>query len=167
MEELLAVSSRDELRPQRQRPVKVKGLVDALRDVYQERLNAKGLRLWTEIPDGVQVLALEEALRDTVLGRLLGQAIQASPPGSDLELNAVEAGAWIELRLSDQGAGMPAGLGRSLLRPHEAEGWAGLGNSLALVRDTLAQMGGELRLAEAQGGGTPAVVRLRPCSVPR
>ena len=99
-----------------------------------------------------------------VLDNLISNAIQASPAGGTVSLAVRADGGWVELHVADQGPGMtPEQRVRAFdrfWRAGSGEGGSGLG--LAIVRRLVAADEGEVELRQAPGGGTDAVVRLRP-----
>jgi signal transduction histidine kinase len=124
-----------------------------------------------------------------VIDNLIANAIDASSPDDELRLTARPSTdrQWIEVHVIDQGPGLTpeqrsrafdrfwradpsSGSGRSS-GPSSASGrptveddtrLGGTGLGLAIVRQLVRVDGGEVELAEADGGGIDAVVRLRP-----
>lgn len=167
MQAVLEVAASLELAPPRLQVVGLRQLLAELPDLYQERLGSKGLVLAIDCAD-LEVLAQPELLRESVLGNLLGNAIKFSPLQGRIHLAASpQEGGWVELSLQDQGPGIPDAVRRALAEGARApsslgsQGETGNGYGLALAKDYLAQMGGELVLALAEGGGTLAQVRLK------
>jgi signal transduction histidine kinase len=167
MQEILDVAARLDGGIGPLQAVELSPLVKALRDLYQDRLRAKGLTLRVDLGKGFKVSASPVLLRESVLGNLLNNAIKFSPPGGSIVLRARRAtGHRVELLLQDQGGGVPPAVLAALergQRPPSARGTggeAGSGYGLSLARDYMAQMGGELRLEPGEGGGTRAVLAL-------
>ena len=99
-----------------------------------------------------------------VVDNLLANALDASTTGGTITLSARVAPPWVELHLSDEGAGLtPEQRKRAFdrfWRTGSGNGGSGLG--LAIVKRLVAADEGEIELREAEGGGVDAVVRLRP-----
>ena len=106
---------------------------------------------------------------EQVIDNLLNNALEVAPPHSSVWLAAAERGEWVELRVRDEGPGMPAedrarafdrfwqsGAARRDGRPN---GHFGLG--LAIVRKLVVSDGGDVALAESPSGGLEAIVRMR------
>lgn len=74
------------------------------------------------------------------------------------------AGSNVELSVSDHGPGIPRKVRRQLFRPfargNQTDAPAGLGLGLTLVRALVRAHGGEIRYADADGGGARFVVTL-------
>ena len=101
-----------------------------------------------------------------MLANLLSNAIKFSPDGGTVTLAMASDGATIRIRVSDQGAGVPAAFrGRLFERfaQHDssdsrARGGTGLG--LAISRELIRRMGGDLVLLDAAGPGSTFEIRL-------
>jgi signal transduction histidine kinase len=146
--------------------VELAPLLQALDDLHQKSLQAKGLGL--EITcEACRAMAEPELLLESVLGNLMANAIKFSPPGGGLRLEAGRKGEWVEIRLVDQGPGIPASTVEALHKGLRLEstpgslGEPGSGFGLGLARDYVEQMGGKLSFRVAPDGGTTAVVQLK------
>jgi HAD superfamily hydrolase (TIGR01509 family) len=99
-----------------------------------------------------------------VLDNLIANALEASPPGGTITIDARRSGPHAELQVVDQGPGMPAeqrarAFDRFWREPSNRSG-SGLG--LAIVRRLVTADGGTVELRQAPGHGLDAVVRLQP-----
>jgi signal transduction histidine kinase len=167
MHKVLNLAASLENTPMALRPVELGPLLQSLDDLHKESLQAKGLGL--EITcEACLALAEPELLLESVLGNLMANAIKFSPPGGGLRLAAGRKGNWVEIRLVDQGPGIPAATvdalhqGRRLQSTPGSLGEPGSGFGLGLARDYVGQMGGQLGFQVAPDGGTTAVVQLKP-----
>lgn len=102
---------------------------------------------------------------ESVLDNLIDNALDVSAAGSRVELRVTAVPEWIEVHVIDQGPGLSAAdraraFDKFWRGPGATPGGSGLG--LAIVRELVAAGGGEAELLAAPGGGTDAVVRLRP-----
>jgi signal transduction histidine kinase len=118
-----------------------------------------------EVVNGVVPVRAGPGRLDQVLDNLVSNALDHAPPGSAVTVSAASAPPWVELRVSDQGPGMTAeeqarAFDRFWRAPSSSHPGSGLG--LAIVRKLVEVDGGEVELTPAPGGGTSAVVRLRP-----
>lgn len=168
MQDILDVAARWEQGLGPMQEVALEPLVEALSDLFKDRLRAKELTLKAELPFHARVRASETLLRESVLGNLVSNAIKFSPRGGHivLKLARCESGGKLELRVQDQGGGVPAAVLEALAqgrRPPSSQGTCGepgSGYGLSLAQDYLLQMGGALRLECGAAGGTVAVVTL-------
>jgi len=141
--------------------VDVAQVVGAARDLVRDRAEAAGVTLVVSCAGGR--LPCDASALTEVLVNLIGNAIDASPAGHSVRVDARVAPAggqrWI---IADTGAGMPAhvlaGLGGVVrsARPF------GSGFGIALAAKTVRAQGGTLRFESPSQGGTRAVVDLPP-----
>jgi len=114
----------------------------------------QGVRIECRIaPDLKLVRADRQTVQQVVLNLLLN-AIQASPSGSRVQLEAVrEEDGRIRLRISDDGPGIPAEIREKIFEPFFTTKQQGTGLGLAIVRKNIRQLGGELELQTPLAGG--------------
>mgnify|MGYP002655173832 CR=1 FL=1 len=94
------------------------------------------------------------------LAILIKNAVEASPPGMDVTLEAeIEATECI-FRVSDHGPGFPPGYETRIGEPMVTSKSGGLGLGLYLVKAFVVEYGGELSVEKATQGGTLMVMRL-------
>lgn len=96
---------------------------------------------------------------------LMDNAIRHSPTGGTVVVEAHRAGSSIEVRVRDQGSGIPDGAaGRVFERFARVDDGAGTGRrfglGLALVRDITARFGGSVRVERTSPSGTTFLVVL-------
>ena len=91
-----------------------------------------------------------------ILRILLDNAVRVSPPQSELRIT-VSGGTEVQIRVSDQGPGVPAEerdqIFRRFHRGRDTRGQAGFGLGLAIGRELAERMGGELVLEDTDGPG--------------
>jgi two-component system, OmpR family, sensor histidine kinase KdpD len=99
---------------------------------------------------------------DQALTNILENAAKFSPPGSRILVQAARWEDFVQVRIADQGPGIPAQKRSIVFEPFargEAEGSAtGLG--LAIAHAVVTAHGGTIRIEEAPGGGTAVILRL-------
>jgi signal transduction histidine kinase len=137
----------------------VAGRVDAWSAFASER----DVRLASEVPDGLVARATSGRL-EQVLDNLVSNALEVSPPGGVVDVTASAAGGGIELRVADEGPGMPEeqrarAFDRFWRAPSASRGGSGLG--LAIVQRLVVSDGGDVELRPAPGGGLEVLLRLR------
>ncbi|HXY92011.1 MAG TPA: sensor histidine kinase [Acidimicrobiia bacterium] len=126
------------------------------------------IRIESVVPDALTVRATPGRL-EQVVDNLLNNALEVAPVGSAVGLVAVDAGNWIELRVSDEGPGMTAEerarafdrfwQAAGARRDGRTNGHFGLG--LAIVRELVVADGGNVRLEPSPAGGLEVIVRMR------
>ena len=138
--------------------------VRALITTILDELGERGASVMLLPGDDPAVSVSEPALRRAI-ENLLRNAIDYAGGGTIMVERADDS---VAITVSDTGPGIPAADRERLLRPFERgdasrnreTGGAGLG--LSIVRDFAAQNRGEFTLAESEGGGTRATLKL-PC----
>jgi len=95
-----------------------------------------------------------------VLLNLLINAAQAMEGQGQITVQTRKVGTWQELRIIDQGAGIPPEIREHLFEPFFTTKHRGTGLGLATARRILEGHGGTLTLDCPPGGGTVASVRL-------
>lgn len=100
-----------------------------------------------------------------VVTNLLMNAIQHSPPRSQVESHATILGSWVEFTVEDKGEGIdPAALPHVFERfyrgdPSRARNTGGSGLGLAICKAAVEKSGGTIALSSVPGKGTVATVR--------
>ena len=122
-------------------------------------------RFDVDVPDDLAVEADADGV-GTVLSNLLSNAVKFAPAGTPIELAAVADGASVVLTVRDHGRGIPAELRdqvfeRFFQAPDQPVGKRGTGVGLAIVRQYVSLMGGEVWCDAAPGGGALFSLRLR------
>lgn len=111
-----------------------------------------------EVP--IRATLVRPSLR-AALSNLVGNAIEASPPGARLVLSLEREGSRAILRIADRGPGLPAEVRERLFAPHVTTKPNGAGMGLFLARQLIESgLSGELAINDGPEGGTEAVVRL-------
>jgi two-component system, OmpR family, phosphate regulon sensor histidine kinase PhoR len=109
-------------------------------------------------PDGLEVTSDRTKLAQA-LGNLLDNAVRFSPPGSLIEIEAVEAGPELQITVRDHGPGIsPEHWGRVFERfykvdPARSRATTGSGLGLAITKHMLMALGGRVWTEAAPGGG--------------
>lgn len=110
------------------------------------------------------ILLLDEKLFRRVLGNLLANAFQYTPPGRAVTLEVCTDGPIVRVVVADQGIGMVAEdlphVFDPFYRGRNVGQHRGMGLGLSIVRETLEQMGGSVALASTIGVGTTVEVLL-------
>jgi two-component system cell cycle sensor histidine kinase PleC len=139
-------------------------LSDATR-VVSARADDKQLTVFTDIADGLRLLADQRSLKQIVLN-LLSNAVKFTPEGGRIAIQARARGAFARIAIVDSGIGIPrTALGR-LGRPFEqvesqlTKSHQGSGLGLAIAKSLTELHGGTMRIRSAPGLGTAVMLRL-------
>jgi signal transduction histidine kinase len=141
--------------------VDLAALVHERADAWNALADERGIRLAAVARDGAAAQASDARVRQ-VLDNLIENAVEVSPRGGSVTLEARAAPPWVELRVRDEGPGMSADeRGRAFDRFWRGREGHGSGLGLAIVRRLVEADGGTVELQGDDGRGLEAVVRLR------
>jgi signal transduction histidine kinase len=98
--------------------------------------------------NGVQTAAVRDALSNLVLN-----ALQATPPLGEVEIESSSADQAITFSVSDNGPGINAELHTKIWEPFFTTRQRGTGLGLAIVRKRMEEAGGSARLVPSRNGG--------------
>lgn len=142
----------------RRERVALGAVVDQAVEASRPLIAAAGHTLDVRLPPDELWLDADATRAAQILGNLLNNAAKYTPPGGRIELSAQTAGAAVQLRVTDNGIGIPADMrGRifdlfvqadhSIERSH-----GGLGVGLSLARQLAELHGGTLAVDSAGSG---------------
>lgn len=156
MNELLArLSQHNKGKPEEPRPVAAAALV--------ESVAARKRRQHPVVVSGApELMALADPARlEQLLGHLIQNAIDASPPGEPVTVTVGQRGLQIAIEVLDNGAGMSAEFVRSqLFRPFASTKQGGFGIGAYEARSLAAQMGGRIEVESHEGEGSRFILIL-------
>ena len=109
------------------------------------------------------VLLAERELA-SVVGNLVGNALDVSPEGEPVGVRCETVHGWFELRVLDRGPGLPE---HDVFRPFSSTKSQGTGLGLWLARRTVERAAGAIACGDRAGGGAEFVVRLPYSDVER
>ncbi|MEO3819959.1 DUF4118 domain-containing protein [Plantactinospora sp. B24E8] len=116
------------------------------------------------LPARLPAVRSDPGLLERVLVNLVANALRFSPADRPPTISASTHGGFVELRVVDQGPGLPRDRWERVFLPFQREGdrdnHAGVGLGLALSRGLAEAMGGTLEPEETPGGGLTMVLRL-------
>ncbi|MET0755518.1 MAG: ATP-binding protein, partial [Pseudoxanthomonas sp.] len=146
-------------------PVNVAGLLEQVAEDVAAKLAMAELTLSIDVHDAQAQVQGDAYLLRQAVSNLLDNAIAFSPAGGTISLaSSVDAG-WIEIRVTDQGPGIPDYAQErvferfySLARPSTGLRSSGLG--LPFVGEVARLHGGEASLRNLDAGGALATLRL-------
>ncbi len=133
-------------------PVQSRALLAELAELAQADAEARSVKLEV-LGEDFSFQADVGSLRRALLN-LVRNAIQASPQGGNVRLEARRQGERVVLRVADEGPGIKPEERARLFTPFHTTKEKGLGLGLALVRRIAEAHGGVARLAESERGAT-------------
>ncbi|NIE76463.1 two-component sensor histidine kinase [Pantoea sp. Ap-967] len=116
------------------------------------------------LDDGPCQVFADPAAITVMLQNLVGNALQFSPAGSEIQVVLANKDGWLELQVLDQGPGVEAHLLTRLSdRFYSANNANGAGLGLAIVALVVGQLGGRLGYFNRAEGGLGVSVQLPTC----
>jgi two-component system sensor histidine kinase KdpD len=124
----------------------------------------RAFTLRTVIRPDLPLVAIDPIQIDQVITNLLENAMRFAPPGSEIRLTANVWHQQVEVRVSDQGPGIPPDERERVFEPFFKRdaglGRGGTGLGLAIARAIVRAHGGRIRVEGTPGGGTAVVFDL-------
>jgi two-component system, OmpR family, sensor histidine kinase KdpD len=105
----------------------------------------------------------DPGLLERAVANVMANAQAASPPGLAVRVQAGTAGDKVEIRVIDQGPGIPADQREQIFEPFQRTGGSaggGLGLGLAIAKGFTEAMDGDLAVEDTPGGGATFVFSL-------
>lgn len=133
---------------------------------FLEQVNrARNIRIVTNVARAPSLVPVPDALLRQTLYNLVQNALDASPPNGTIEVSAVLEGEWCVIRVCDEGPGIPERIRERIFEPFfstkdRTMKTGGMGIGLALVRQSVLAVGGQVTVSDRPGGGTQFEVRL-------
>jgi nitrogen fixation/metabolism regulation signal transduction histidine kinase len=124
---------------------------------------ARGRRGEPAMPAPTRVMADRQLLKQVLVNLVENAVLSAREAGIDpvrVRVAAVRLGARVEVRVEDNGPGVPRELRDRLFEPYETTREHGTGLGLAIVKKIVLDHGGEISLDETELGGAAFVIRL-------
>jgi two-component system sensor histidine kinase SenX3 len=136
------------------------------RAVDQSAIDAQTRRIEVvrDVESGLRLLGNEDQLA-LALGNLVANAVAYSPDGSRVVVGARSAHGTVELTVSDQGVGIPAGEVERIFErfyrvdPARHRSTGGTGPGLSIVKHVTASHGGEVDVWSVEGEGSTFTLR--------
>jgi two-component system NtrC family sensor kinase len=133
----------------------VEEAVESCRPAAAERAVA----LRADVPADLR-LSLDKLKIRQALANLLRNAIEASPPGGEVDVHAVAHDGWVEVAVTDHGPGVAPTERDAVFAPFFTSKEQGTGLGLAIAREFVRAHGGDIRVADTAAPGATFVVRL-------
>ena len=142
-------------------PVDVASLAQEVLTLY--RLGEEGpIRFEARIPEDLPLVSARETEFKEVLLNLLENARAAVEGTGNVTIEAVYVPTAVEVRVRDDGTGIPSELLGRIFEPQFSTRSAGTGLGLAIVRKLIDSWGGSVTAESGRGEGTVIRMRLRP-----
>ena len=146
----------------RTEPADLAELVGAL--LQRLRPTMDGRVVDVDIADDLPEVAIDVVQIDQVLTNVVENAFRFCPAGSPIRITAKRLDSVVEVRVSDQGPGIPVAerdrVFDSFYRMDRGAGRGGSGLGLAIARAIIAAHSGRMQVEETAGGGTTIVFTL-------
>jgi PAS domain S-box-containing protein len=140
-------------------PIDVRSVVSEVVTSTEQTAATNGHRFVVDVPDEPLTASADREKLRQILANLMDNAVKFSPQGGTVKVEARRSGRAVEVRVVDQGIGIPAGEQERIFRKfHRAErggrdrGGTGLG--LFIARGLVAAMGGRIWVDSAEGRGS-------------
>jgi two-component system sensor histidine kinase KdpD len=127
----------------------------------------KGRSLQVEIPPDLPLLFVDGDLMSQVLVNLLENAVRYTPPGSAIHVTAKAVRNRMEIKIADEGPGLPPGNEARVfdkffrgVTATPADGRRGVGLGLAICKSIITAHGGEIKAANRPSSGAEFTITL-------
>jgi len=120
--------------------------------LYEERMRSMNTEVHVDVPSPLPSCLIPELFE--ALSNVIKNALEAMGENGVLTVRAVEEADLVRITVSDNGPGVPVEIREKIFEPFfsmKTDG-ANIGLGLAMCRDTLRRMGGEIRLCLAERG---------------
>src|SRR5436190_13052722 len=160
-------SIRDFARPRRLAPrlMDVRKTFSAALAAVEASLQGPRTTVAIEVrPEPLRIVADPEFIAEAVQN-LVVNAVEAQPEGGAIALSAAPSRlrqGWVEIRVVDQGSGIPPSLIEQLFQPFVTTKRTGTGLGLAIVKNLVELHVGFISLRSAPGRGTTVTIELPP-----
>jgi signal transduction histidine kinase len=136
-----------------------------------ERLRARepARSLDVDVPEGLPTVLADERRIAQVVDNLLTNATRYSPEGTPIVLGAHAENGWVEVRVVDQGMGIPTDKQEQVFEKFfrvdssDTRRFAGTGLGLAICRGIVQAHGGTIRVESEPGRGSRFAFNLPAC----
>ena len=131
----------------------IRDLVTEATGVAKSRAEAKQVRFHLDVPDHPVPANVDRDQILSLLTNLIFNAIEAAPPGSQVDITAAEAGNTLQVQVEDGGPGIDPALHNRLGTPFVTTKSTGTGLGLTIARRIARDHGGTLTAVNRPEGG--------------
>ena len=146
-------------------PIDVRSVVSEVVTSFEASAVGNGHRFVVDVPDEPLAAAADHEKLRQVLANLVDNAVKFSPEGGTVTVGARRNGSAVEVRVVDEGIGIPAGEREHIFRKfHRVDSGGrtrgGTGLGLFIARGLVAAMGGRIWVDSDEGRGSSFVFEL-------
>jgi signal transduction histidine kinase len=157
LQDLLNVSRGESRAPE---PSCLREVATAACESLSATAESHGTKLTVEIQSEIE-LPLERGRMERAFVNLIGNAIEAMPEGGEVRISAQFVVGSVVVHVDDTGPGIVPEIRPKLFQPFATAGKRnGLGLGLVFTRQTVLELGGDLWVGNAPGGGARFSLRL-------
>ncbi|MBF0350056.1 MAG: response regulator [SAR324 cluster bacterium] len=145
----------------------LKLLVQGIFHIYKASADKKRIHFNYNISDKLPVYVVSDRTKlNQICTNLLGNAIKFTPEGKQIQLKAERDGAWILLRVEDQGIGISKEKQTTIFEAFEqaekstTRQYGGTGLGLAITKSLAELLGGSISLDSVPGQGSTFTVKI-------
>jgi signal transduction histidine kinase len=132
-----------------------------VRDALEVNALSAAIAVMLVFPPDLPSMLVDRDQARIVFGNLIRNARDAMPNGGTLTITGRAAGDFVEVDVTDSGAGIASELLGRIMEPLYSTKARGLGLGLSIARAILDKSSGSLRVSSTPGQGTTFTVRLR------
>jgi two-component system, OmpR family, sensor histidine kinase KdpD len=140
------------------------GLDDVLSKALDSTADSDQVHL--DVSPELPEVTADAGLLERVIANVIQNALRYNPPDTKVHVTASALGDMVELRVIDQGPGIPASERDAVFEPFQRRDdravstGAGVGLGLAIARGFIKAMGGTIALEDTPGGGLMVSIAL-------
>ena len=140
-----------------------RALLQDVREELVKRAEEHGVQIQIDAPSTLPSIEIDRALLSTALVAIAENCIDAMRRGGHLTLSAASHPSLpvIQIRVIDEGSGIPAELRGRVFEPFYTTKGGGTGLVLAIAHSIVHWHGGRIQISDRPGGGTIVSVELR------
>ena len=156
--------ARSGVRPVERAPLKT--IVGSALAILGTRLKRAGVTLEMKIPEDLPDVTASRGGMEQLFLNLFSNALESMTAGGKMKVQARRAGLQVEVKVSDNGSGIPAEQLKKIHEPFYTTKEEGFGLGLAICRSILWENDGTMGIDSQPGKGTIVTVRLPAAAVP-
>ena len=140
----------------------LKKLTDSVIELAQAKTKEKNIKIHSKICENLMILADEIKFQNVILN-LLYNASDAISESGEINLSAEKQERYIKLLVEDNGGGISPDISENLFKEGFTTKQSGHGLGLSICKETMLNMGGDIRLVSSKSGCTVFEV-IVPCA---